>query len=152
AAGPGCASPPRRRRAGRARSSAPLQVLLVLHGLYGGAALLLEALVFLYKVLLLPYPPANAALDVVLLVLYAALEAARLFLGSKGNLCERKAPLAASVALTLPSAAMAAYYLLLQTYALRLEALLCAVLLLFYGAELLLGLLALASFARCWKP
>ncbi|XP_025901424.1 transmembrane protein 216 [Nothoprocta perdicaria] len=67
--------------------------------------------------------------------------------GSKGNLCERKAPLAASVALTLPSAAVAAYYLLLQTYALRLEALLCAVLLLFCGAELLLGLLALASFA-----
>ncbi|KAM8807343.1 transmembrane protein 216 [Eudromia elegans] len=135
--------------AGRQRSSAPLQVLLFLHGWYGGAAFLLEALVFLYKVLVLPYPAANAVLDVAMLVLYAAVEATRIFLGAKGNVCERKAPLAVSVALAPPAAAMAAYYLLLQTYALRLEALLAAILLLFHGAELLLGLLALASFSRC---
>ncbi|NXA55245.1 TM216 protein, partial [Nothocercus julius] len=118
-------------------------------GWYCGAAFLLEAFVFLYKVLLLPYPAANAVLDVALLVLYAAVEATRIFLGSKGNLCERKAPLSISLALTLPAATMATYYVLLQTYALRLEAILNGILLLFYAAELLLGLLALASFSRC---
>lgn len=57
-------------------------------------------------------------------------------------------PLAVSLALTVPAAVMAAYYLLLQTYALRLEAILSAILLLFYAAELLLGVLALLSFSR----
>lgn len=68
--------------------------------------------------------------------------------GSKGNLCQRKVPLAVSLALTVPAAVMAAYYLLLQTYTLRLEAILSAILLLFYAAELLLGVLALLSFSR----
>lgn len=68
--------------------------------------------------------------------------------GSKGNLCQRKVPLSISLALTVPAAVMAVYYLLLQTYALRLEAILSAILLLFYAAELLVGILALVSFSR----
>ncbi|KFQ19238.1 Transmembrane protein 216, partial [Merops nubicus] len=67
--------------------------------------------------------------------------------GSKGNLCQRKVPLSISLALTIPAAVLAAYYLLLQTYALRLEAILSSILLLFYAVELLLGLLALLSFS-----
>ncbi|KFP72570.1 Transmembrane protein 216, partial [Apaloderma vittatum] len=47
----------------------------------------------------------------------------------------------------VPAAVMAAYYLLLQTYALRLEAILNAILLLFYAVELLLGILTLVSFS-----
>ncbi|XP_062493100.1 transmembrane protein 216 isoform X3 [Pezoporus occidentalis] len=67
--------------------------------------------------------------------------------GSKGNLCQRKVPLCISLALTVPAAVMATYYLLLQTYALRLEAILNAILLLFYALELLLAVLALLSFS-----
>ncbi|NXC49242.1 TM216 protein, partial [Penelope pileata] len=74
-------------------------------------------------------------------------EATRIFFGSKGNVCQRKVPLAVSLALTVPAAVMATYCLLLQTYALRLEAILSAILLLFYAAELLLGGLALVSFS-----
>ncbi|NWU58960.1 TM216 protein, partial [Dromas ardeola] len=98
--------------------------------------------------LLLPYPFTNLVLDVVLLFLYLGTEATRIFFGSKGNLCQRKVPLSISLALTIPAAVMAAYYLLLQTYALRLEAILSAILLLFYAVELLLGVLALVSFSR----
>ncbi|KAF1403265.1 hypothetical protein FQV22_0001027, partial [Spheniscus magellanicus] len=134
--------------AGRQRSSAPLQVLLSLNGWYSATYFLLEAFIFVYKVLLLPYPFTNLALDVVLLFLYLGTEATRIFFGSKGNLCQRKVPLSISLALTVPAAVMAAYYLLLQTYALRLEAILNAILLLFYAAELLLGVLALVSFSR----
>ena len=47
---------------------------------------------------------------------------------------------------------MASYYLLLQTYALRLEAILSAILLLFYAAELPLGVLALVAFSRYRCP
>lgn len=69
-------------------------------------------------------------------------------IGSKGNLCQRKLPLGISMALTLPCATMATYYLLLQTYALRLEAILNSILLVFCGAELLLAVLTLAAFCR----
>ncbi|KAM6358987.1 transmembrane protein 216 isoform 1-T1 [Alca torda] len=99
-------------------------------------------------VLLLPYPFTNLVLDVVLLFLYLSTEATRIFFGSKGNLCQRKVPLSISLALTVPAAVMATYYLLLQTYALRLEAILSAILLLFYAVELLLGVLLLVSFSR----
>ncbi|NXX85124.1 TM216 protein, partial [Urocolius indicus] len=68
--------------------------------------------------------------------------------GSKGNLCQRKVPLSISLALSIPAAVMATYYLLLQTYVLRLEAILSAILLLFYAVELLLGVLTLLSFSR----
>lgn len=61
-------------------------------------------------------------------------------------------PLSLSLALTVPAAVLAVYYLLLQTYSLRLEAFLSAILLLFYSLELLLGLLALLSFSRCCIP
>ncbi|NXE30334.1 TM216 protein, partial [Ardeotis kori] len=141
---PGPVLPP----AGRQRSSAPLQILLFLNGWYCATYFLLEAFIFLYKALLLPYPFTNLLLDAALLLLYLGLEATRIFFGSKGNLCRRKAPLSISLGLTVPAAVMATYYLLLQTYALRLEAVLSAVLLLFYATELLLGVLALVSFSR----
>ncbi|KAM9190518.1 transmembrane protein 216 [Mergus octosetaceus] len=132
---------------GRQRSSAPLQVLLFLNGWYSATYFVAEAFIFAYKALLLPYPVSNLLLDTALLLLYLGTEATRIFFGSKGNLCRRKVPLAISLALTVPAAVMAAYYLLLQTYALRLEAILSAILLLFYAVELLLGILALLSFS-----
>ncbi|XP_023804310.1 transmembrane protein 216 [Cyanistes caeruleus] len=138
---------PPRLPSGRHRSSAPLQVLLFLNGWYCATYFLLEAFVFVYKVLLLPYPVSNLVLDIVLLLLYLGIEATRIFFGSKGNLCQRKVPLSLSLALTVPAAVLAVYYLLLQTYSLRLEAFLSAILLLFYGLELLLGFLALLSFS-----
>ncbi|KAL4696629.1 hypothetical protein H8959_002327 [Pygathrix nigripes] len=57
-------------------------------------------------------------------------------------------PLSISVALTFPSAMMASYYLLLQTYVLRLEAIMNGILLFFCGSELLLEVLTLAAFSR----
>uniref|UniRef100_A0A674JIH1 Transmembrane protein 216 n=1 Tax=Terrapene triunguis TaxID=2587831 RepID=A0A674JIH1_9SAUR len=133
---------------GRQLSSTPLEILLFLNGWYYATYFLLEIFIFVYKGLLLPYPSANLALDLVMLFLYLGIEVTRIFFGSKGNLCQRKVPLSISLALTFPAAVMAAYYLLLQTYALRLEAILNAILLLFYAVELLLGILTLVSFSR----
>ncbi|XP_030416725.1 transmembrane protein 216 isoform X2 [Gopherus evgoodei] len=137
-----------RATSGRQLSSTPLEILLFLNGWYYATYFLLEIFIFVYKGLLLPYPSANLALDLVMLFLYLGIEVTRIFFGSKGNLCQRKVPLSISLALTFPAAVMAAYYLLLQTYALRLEAILNAILLLFYAVELLLGILTLASFSR----
>ncbi|XP_004874392.1 transmembrane protein 216 isoform X1 [Heterocephalus glaber] len=123
---------------GKRLSSTPLEILFFLNGWYYATYFLLELFIFLYKGLLLPYPTANLVLDVVMLLLYLGIEVIRLLFGTKGNLCQRKMPLGISVALTFPSAMMAAYYLLLQTYVLRLEAIMNGILLVFCGSELLL--------------
>ncbi|XP_061046981.1 transmembrane protein 216-like [Eubalaena glacialis] len=135
-------------------SSTPLEILFFLNGWYYVTYFLLELFIFLYKALtfvlaglLLPYPRANLVLDVVILFLYLGIEVIRLFFGTKGNLCQRKMPLGISVALTFPSAMMASYYLLLQTYVLRLEAIMNGILLFFCGSELLLEMLTLAAFS-----
>uniref|UniRef100_H0VFU3 Transmembrane protein 216 n=1 Tax=Cavia porcellus TaxID=10141 RepID=H0VFU3_CAVPO len=135
---------------GKRLSSTALEILFFLNGWYYATYFLLELFIFLYK-LLLPYPAANLVLDVVMLLLYLGIEVIRLFFGTKGNLCQRKMPLGISVALTLPSAVMASYYLLLQTYVLRLEAIMNGILLLFCGAELLLEVLTLAAFSSMDK-
>ncbi|KAM9782995.1 transmembrane protein 216 [Neosynchiropus ocellatus] len=129
-------------------SSTPLQVLLYLNSYYFAAFYVAEILMFIYKGVLLPYPSDNLVLDVVLLVLFLGLEALRIFYGWKGNLCERSLASVLSLLLLLPCAALAVYYLLLQTFVLRLEFILSAVLLCFYGLQFLLGFFAVHSFAR----
>ncbi|XP_029966922.1 transmembrane protein 216 isoform X2 [Salarias fasciatus] len=130
-------------------SSTPLQVLFYLNSWYFAAFYLAEVLMFIYKGVVLPYPADNLVLDVVLLLLiFPGLEILRLFYGWKGNLCERSLALCASLLVLLPCAALAVYCLLLQTFVLRLELILSAALLCFYGLELPLGLLSLSAFSR----
>ncbi|XP_041653947.1 transmembrane protein 216 [Cheilinus undulatus] len=129
-------------------SSTPLQVLLYLNSWYFAAFYVAEILIFFYKGILLPYPRDNLVLDSVLLLLFLALETLRIFYGLKGNLCERSLALCLSLLILLPCAALAVYYLLLQTFVLRLEFILSAVLLCFYALEFLLGLLSVSAFSR----
>ncbi|XP_072251275.1 transmembrane protein 216 [Leuresthes tenuis] len=129
-------------------SSTPLQVLLYLNSWYFAAFCLAEVLMFIYKGILLPYPSDNLVLDVVLLLLFLALETLRIYYGWKGNLCERTLSSCVSLFILFPCAALAVYYLLLQTFVLRLEFILCAILLCFYSLEFLLGLLSVSAFSR----
>ncbi|XP_034453752.1 transmembrane protein 216 isoform X2 [Hippoglossus hippoglossus] len=129
-------------------SSTPLQILLYLNSWYFAAFYLAEILMFIYKGVSLPYPSDNLVLDVVLLLIFLGLETLRIFYGWKGNLCERSLASCASLFILLPCGALAVYFLLLQTFVLRLEFILGAVLLCFYALELLLGLLSLSAFSR----
>uniref|UniRef100_A0AAV2KEX5 Transmembrane protein 216 n=1 Tax=Knipowitschia caucasica TaxID=637954 RepID=A0AAV2KEX5_KNICA len=129
-------------------SSAPLQILLYLNRWYFAAFYVAEILMFIYKGVLLPYPSENLALDVVMMALFAALETLRIFYAEKGNLCERSLASGISLLVLLPSAALCVYFLLLQTFVLRLELVLGALLLCFHCAEFVLGLLTLAMFSR----
>ncbi|XP_069079360.1 transmembrane protein 216 isoform X2 [Pleurodeles waltl] len=133
---------------GRHLPSLTNKVLLFLNGWYYATYFVMEILMFAYKGLLLPYPTANLTLDLVMLFLYLAIEVIRIFFGSKGNLTQRKLPVVISVSLTFPAAMMALYYLLLQTYVLRLEAVMNVILLIFYALEVLLDIVALVSFSR----
>lgn len=68
--------------------------------------------------------------------------------GWKGNLCERSLASCVSLFILVPCVALAVYVLLLQTFVLRLEFILAAVLLVFYGLEFLFGLVSLLAFSR----
>ncbi|XP_059831588.1 transmembrane protein 216-like isoform X4 [Hypanus sabinus] len=125
----------------------PLEILLNLNSWYYAAYLVAEILLFIYKSLLLPYNPANLVLDLVMLFLYLGVEVIRIFFGSKGNLSQRKVPLTISLVLLGPSTIMAIYYMLLQTYVLRLEVTINAILLVFYFFELVLCCVGLMSFS-----
>ncbi|OCT93465.1 hypothetical protein XELAEV_18016534mg [Xenopus laevis] len=114
----------------------PLEVLFLLNGWYCASYFLIETLIFIYKGLILPYPTSHLILELFLLFLYVGTEVSWLFLGCRGNLCERKLPLVVSLGLTVPTGLLALYFLL--TYALRLETVLNCILLLFYGLESIL--------------
>ncbi|XP_028649026.2 transmembrane protein 216-like isoform X1 [Erpetoichthys calabaricus] len=129
-------------------SSAPLEFLFFLNTWYFTCYFIAEILMFIYKGLVLPYSPANLTLDLVMLFLYLGVEILRLFFGSKGNLTQRSLPLAVCLTLTLPCAMMAVYYLLLQTYVLRVEVILNAILLVFCLFEIVLEIATLAAFSR----
>ncbi|KAK3565098.1 hypothetical protein QTP86_033153 [Hemibagrus guttatus] len=129
-------------------SSMPLQVLLYLNSWYFAAFFIAEILMFIYKGILLPYPQANLILDIVLLFLYIGLEALRLFYGWKGNLCEHSLMLIVSVGILVPCTVLSVYYLLLQTFILRLEFILNVIVLCFYALELVLALITIAAFSR----
>uniref|UniRef100_UPI00398E83B0 transmembrane protein 216 isoform X3 n=1 Tax=Pristiophorus japonicus TaxID=55135 RepID=UPI00398E83B0 len=124
-----------------------LEILLLLNSWYYAMYFVIEILLFIYKSLLLPYTSANLALDLVMLFLYLGVEILRIYFGSKGNLSQRKVPLTISLMLLGPSAVMAVYYMLLQTYVLRLEVTINAILLVFYVFELVLCTVGLIRFS-----
>ncbi|KAM9511015.1 transmembrane protein 216-like isoform 1-T1 [Salvelinus alpinus] len=129
-------------------SSTPLQVLFYLNGWYFASYFLAEGLMFVYKGLLLPYPPASLTLDVGLLLVFLGLESLRIFYGWKGNLTERSLAMSVSVLVLVPCTVLSVYYLMLQTFVLRLEFILNAVLLCFYSLEMLLGIMSISAFSR----
>ncbi|KAL2077236.1 hypothetical protein ACEWY4_026740 [Coilia grayii] len=123
-------------------------VLLYLNSWYFATFFIAECLMFIYKGVTLPYPSQNLILDVVLLFLYLGLEILRLFYGWKGNLCERGLAMSVSIGVLVPCTVLSVYYLLLQTFVLRLEFILNAILLCFYGLELILGIMCMTTFSR----
>ncbi|CAH1250588.1 TMEM216 [Branchiostoma lanceolatum] len=129
-------------------SSLPLQVLYYLNGWYFSFFWIAEALIFVYKGEVLPFPSTNLASEIVLLFLLGIIEVIRLFFGSKGNLTERIISMVVSILLCLPVLFTVLFFLLWQTYVLRAEVILCAILLVFLGLELILGVAAMVSFAR----
>ncbi|NXD83631.1 TMM80 protein, partial [Halcyon senegalensis] len=125
--------------------SLPLQILLYVNGVYYTFYFLATLAMIVYKSQVFSYPDDFLAPDLTLLLVMAVLEALRLYLGSKGNLTEEEAPLGLSLALTAGSVLVSIYFLGWQTYVLRADVLLNAVLLFAYGLESVLKLMAIAA-------
>ncbi|NXO03839.1 TMM80 protein, partial [Rhinopomastus cyanomelas] len=127
-------------------SSVPLQVLLYVNSIYYASYFAATLAMIVYKSQAFSYPDDFLAPDLTLLLLMALVEVLRLHLGSKGNLTEEEAPLGLSLALTVASVILAVYFLMWQTYVLRADVILNALLLLTYGLESVLKVMAIAAF------
>ncbi|XP_051476510.1 transmembrane protein 80 isoform X2 [Apus apus] len=136
----------RRGRTPSVLSSVPLQMLFYINGVYYIFYFLATLAMIVYKSQVFSYPDDFLAPDLVLLFLMAILEVLQLYLGSKGNLTEEEAPLGLSVAITVGSVLLSVYFLVWQTYVLRADVIINALLLFAHALEAALKVVAIAAF------
>ncbi|KAK7866041.1 hypothetical protein R5R35_008553 [Gryllus longicercus] len=123
-------------------------VVLYLNSFYFGIFAVLEFAMCVTKSIALPYPAGNIVSELLLLLFLSGVEGARILLGLKGNLLQKTLFLVLFVIFTAPSTLGVVYYLVWQTYVLKIDMLLCAIQLTFYGLEFLLSLFCIASLFR----
>ncbi|XP_030055382.1 transmembrane protein 80 [Microcaecilia unicolor] len=136
----------RRGKSSTVLSSVPLQILFYLNVVYYIFYFLATLLMIIYKSQVFSYPDANLILDLALLFIMAILEAVRLYLGVKGNLTEEEIPLGISLVVTVGNVILSVYFLAWETYVLRADIIINAVLLIFYGLEGILDIFSIAAF------
>lgn len=129
-------------------SSLPYQVLLVFGGWFYVVFAAVELFLLLFKGLSFPYPSGNMASEVCLLAFLTVVENVRLTLGKRGNLTERSPCLVLSLVLTVPAVLGAVYFLVWQTYVLRLDLVLAAGQVALQALQTLLAIGTLASVAK----
>lgn len=109
---------------------------------------LCELGIFIFKLVHLPYPFGTFVTECFMFVLLCLNETARVFMGHKGNLTERSYPVMISLILTIPSSIGVLYFLLWQTYVIRLEGVMCGIELTFLSLEIIFATVCIVSFYR----
>ncbi|XP_013006001.1 transmembrane protein 80 isoform X1 [Cavia porcellus] len=123
-------------------------MLFHLSELYDALYFLAMFLMIVYKSQVFSYPHDRLGLDLTMLSLMGVLEAARLYLGTKGNLTEAEVPLAASLALTAGSGLLSVHFLLWQTLVLWADWVLSTTRLVLHCLEAVLQVMAIAALIR----
>ncbi|XP_048339889.1 transmembrane protein 80 isoform X3 [Sphaerodactylus townsendi] len=103
-------------------------------------------LMIIYKSQVFTYPDNFLTIDLLLLFIMTILESIRLYFGIKGNLTEEEAPLGVSLVISVGTVILSVFFLVWQTYVLRADVIINAVLLVMYGFEGILEIIAIASF------
>ena len=132
-------------------SSLPLQILVYFNGWFANLFWALNVALFVYKRYNFYYDGRSFDWDFLMLFFISAVDATRLFLGSKGNKTEHAAPLMWFIFLTAPVCVGYAYLLTLQTYVLRLDVVLCSLGLFFVGFEGLISIFTCIQFLRAYR-
>ena len=130
------------------RSSLAYQLLLYCNAYYFAFMFFMLAGLLIYKDRILPYPRHYLGIEWTLLILLVGIEAGRNFFGQKGNLTEQMVPVVFSLVLSVPALVGALYFLLWQTYVLRVEVIVTGIQLAFILLEIIFGVIAVATFAR----
>ncbi|KAM9376058.1 transmembrane protein 80-like [Pholidichthys leucotaenia] len=131
-------------------SSVPLQLLLQLTAVYFVFYFFFTLGLIIHKSLVLPYPDDALVCDVCLLFLLAALEFLHLFTGVKGNLTESERYILSSLILSGTAILLTIYFLVWQTYVMRVDVIISSILLVLYGLDGVLSFSTLARFASVY--
>ncbi|XDV53440.1 hypothetical protein PO909_021939 [Leuciscus waleckii] len=102
----------------------------------------------IYKTHVLSYPVGRLALDVCLLFLMAGLEVLRVYWGLRGNLQESEGYTGLNLIGTGATVLLALYFVIWQSYVLRADVIIGAILICFYGLTGIVGFGTLAGFRR----
>uniref|UniRef100_A0A3Q3BDY7 Transmembrane protein 80 n=2 Tax=Kryptolebias marmoratus TaxID=37003 RepID=A0A3Q3BDY7_KRYMA len=126
-------------------SSVLLQLLLNLTSAYFVFYFLFTLGLIIRKSLTLSYPVDALTCDVALLFLLAALQFLHFFWGAKGNLTESESYILCNLIVTAPTVVLTVYFLVWQTYVMRMDVIISSILVAVYGLD---GVLALSTLAR----
>ncbi|CAG9118794.1 unnamed protein product [Plutella xylostella] len=129
-------------------SSLAYEILLYLNQFYLGMFFVCEVAMGILKAINVPYPENTLLTEAGIFFALCLTEVLRIFLGRRGNLASRKIPVFFSVLLTIPSAVGVCYFLIYQTYILRLEYIWCAVMLIFHGLEIIFAVFFMLTVCK----
>ncbi|XP_013185038.1 transmembrane protein 216 [Amyelois transitella] len=129
-------------------SSLAYEILLYLNSFYLGMFFVCEVAMGILKAINVSYPENALLTEAGIFCALCLVEVIRIFLGRRGNLASKKIPVFFSVLLTIPSAVGVCYFLIYQTYILRLEYIWCAVMLMFHGLELAFAILFIFTVCK----
>lgn len=136
-----------------ANSSLTYEILMYLNSFYFGMFAVCELSMWLFKVANMPSPGASQILtEFALLFFLIITEIGRIYLGRKGNLTERVLPILIGIVLTIPSSLATLYFLLWQSYVLRLEVILCSIQLVLLASEMIIAIMCLIAIYRPPAP
>ncbi|XP_067613819.1 transmembrane protein 216 [Eurosta solidaginis] len=124
------------------------EVLIYLNSFYFGMFACCELSMGLLKAINLSYQEEVLIRDSIVLIGLCILETIRLILGRRGSLADKSCPVIFSVLLIVPCFFGIAYILLLQEYKLRLEYVLCTLMIGLYLAEIWYAILVVVSLCR----
>ncbi|CAG9569225.1 unnamed protein product [Danaus chrysippus] len=129
-------------------SSLAYEILLYLNSFYLGMFFVCEIAMGILKAINVSYPENALLTEAGIFSALCLLEVIRIFLGRRGNLASTKLPVFFSVILTIPCAVGVCYFLIYQTYILRLEYIWCAVMLIFHALELTFAVLFIFTVCK----
>ncbi|XP_055545482.1 transmembrane protein 216-like [Wyeomyia smithii] len=124
------------------------EILLYLNSFYFGMFATCELGMMTLKAVNLPYPHQVLVQETIILLALCLVETIRIIFGRKGSLSDHGWQVILSVILTIPCALGVSYLLFYQLHRLRLEYILCALMLSLHTAELLFALLFICSLCR----
>ncbi|XP_065079558.1 transmembrane protein 216-like [Ochlerotatus camptorhynchus] len=124
------------------------EILLYLNSFYFGMFAMCELGMMTLKAVNLKYPEQILMRETCILLSLCLVETIRIILGRKGSLSDHGWQVILSVILTIPCAAGVGYLLFYQLHRLRLEYILCALMLSLQAAELLFAILFVFTLCR----
>lgn len=128
--------------------SLPLQILIFCNAFFAGFWFLLELSLFIWKGVLLPFPPDTYGLEIAFLFIYLIVDIPRQYIGSMGNKTTKAGPTALFEVMCLPVLAAHVYYMAYQIYVLQIEYVLNIIAIIYIGSEFLFGFYYMIQFQR----